>query len=68
MPGSGADSVRKDVSLYEVNASNATVSYIEAAFHDSEAGAKWIINNKQKIAEAICRGICDRYGVPYVAP
>ena len=68
VPGSGADSVRKDVSLYEVNASNATVSYIEAAFHDSEAGAKWIINNKQKIAEAICRGICDRYGVTYIAP
>ena len=68
VPGSSADSIRKLDDLYETSQSNATVTYIEAAFHDNEADAKWIINNKQKIAEAICEGICNLYGVPYIAP
>ena len=66
--GDSSDSVRKMTELYEINACRGHVAYIEAAFHDSPSGAKWIIEHKSEIAEAICQGVCDYYGVPYVAP
>ena len=68
VPGTGGDSVRKMTDLYELNKSKATVAYIEAAFHDSASGAKWIIEHKVDIAEAICKGVCDAYGINYIAP
>ena len=53
--------------FYEITASNAPCAYCEAAFHDNEAQAAWIIEHVADIGEAICKGICDYYGVPYVA-
>ena len=67
-PGSGSDSVRANKKLYEIRNSNAPTAYIEVAFHDNKTEAKWIVNNTDKIAEAICKGICKTYGVTYVAP
>ena len=54
--------------LYEIGASRAPTAYIEAEFHDSKKQAQWIIDHKAEIAEAICQGICNFYGVTYVAP
>ena len=67
-PGSGSDAMRYMSDLYEINKSNAPTAYIEVAFHDTYTEAKWIVENKAMIAEAICRGICNIYGVTYIAP
>ena len=47
--------VRND--LKEINQSNAVVVYCECEFHDYAAGAKFIIENTDKIAAAIVNGI-----------
>ena len=51
--GDSSDSVRKMTELYEINACRGHVAYIEEAFHESPSGAKWIIEHKSEIAEAI---------------
>lgn len=47
--------VRTD--LTEINKSNATVVYCECEFHDSVKGAKFIVENTDKIARAIANGV-----------
>ena len=66
-PGS-SDSINARDNLYEINKANAPVAYIEVAFHDHEIEAPWIIENTEAIAEAICKGVCEHYGVAYTAP
>lgn len=51
--------------FYEVRDANAAVVYLEVAFHDNKEEAAWIIAHTQDIAEAVCRGVCDHYGVTY---
>ena len=53
--------------LYEVKYTAAPCVYIESEFHDVAIVAKWIIEHVEDIAEAICKGICDYFGVKYVA-
>lgn len=53
--------------FYEITATNAPCAYVEAAFHDHLEQAQWIIDHVVDIGEAICKGICDYYGVKYVA-
>lgn len=64
-PGT-SENIKPYPALYEVRNSNAACVYIEIDFHDVDAVALWIIENTQEIAEAICQGICDHYGVEYV--
>lgn len=64
-PGS-SDSINARDNLYEINKAKAPVAYIEVAFHDHEIEAPWIIENTEAIAEAICKGVCNHYGVKYV--
>ena len=66
-PGS-SDSINARDNLYEINKAKAPVAYIEVAFHDNEVEAPWIIENTEAIAEAICKGVCNHYGVKYVDP
>lgn len=47
-------------SLYEVRETLAPTALIEVAFHDNEEDATWIMQNEEKIAEAIAKGI-DNY-------
>ena len=54
--------------LYEIRNSNATCVYLEVGFHDNPEEAQWIIDHTEDIAEAICKGLCNHYGVKYVAP
>lgn len=56
----------KAVQYYEIARSKAPCAYVEAAFHDNEEQAQWIIDHVTDIAEAICKGICTYYGVDYV--
>lgn len=64
-PGT-SDSINAKPELYEIRKPKASTAYIEVAFHDNEVEAKWIIENIEAIAEAICKGICNYYGVKYV--
>ena len=41
--------------------------YPELAFHDNGADAQWLVENKKAIAEALCKGVCDWFGVTYKA-
>lgn len=63
-PGT-ADSVSVRADLYEVNVPKATTVYVECEFHDTRTGSDWIINNITHIGEAICKGLCNHFGVTY---
>ena len=52
----------------EILQANAPTAYIEVAFHDNAEEAQWIIDHKKDIAEAIVNGLCNYYGMKYVAP
>ena len=54
--------------LYEVRNSLAPCAYVEVDFHDVPDVALWIIENTVLIAEAICKGLCEHFGVEYVVP
>lgn len=64
-PGA-SDNITARPELYECRAANAPCVYIETEFHDVPSAALWIIENTQPIAEAICKGICDHYGIAYI--
>lgn len=61
-------SLRFRPELMELNSTRCTAVYLEVEFHDTVDGAKWIIENVEKIGEAIAKGVCNYYGVKYVAP
>ncbi len=56
----------KAAGYYEIKHSKCPCAYVEAAFHDNAEQAQWIIDHVEDIAEAICNGICNYYGVAYV--
>ena len=60
------DMVQAYPQLYEIRTPKSPTAYIEADFHDVAAVADWIIDNTAVIAEAICHGVCDYFGVQYV--
>lgn len=62
------DMVQAYPQLYEIRVPKAPTAYIEADFHDVAAVADWIIDNTAVIGEAICQGICNYFGVQYIAP
>lgn len=71
-PNGGGYGVRTDVdvckhTLGEIQNTSATAVYVEAEFHDNANLAKWIINNVDKIAVAIAKGICKADGKTYKA-
>lgn len=65
-PGA-SESIRAYPELYELKATTAVAAYIECEFHDVPEVAKWIIEHVTDIGEAICAGICDYFGVDYIA-
>ena len=66
-PGT-SESVSAYPALYEIRMTTAYCVYIEADFHDVPKIAKWIIENVELIGEAIAEGICNYYGVKFIAP
>lgn len=66
-PGT-SESVTSNPDLYEVKCPAAPTVYCEVEFHDVSSAAKWIIENTEAIAEAICMGVCDYFGVSYKVP
>ena len=54
--------------FYELGSSNAPCAYLELGFHDNKEEAQYIIDHTQELGEAICKGVCNHYGVKYIAP
>ena len=65
-PGT-SDGISVQPKLYEISDSDAICVYIEVGFHDNPAEAQWIIDHTEDIAEAIAKGLCNHYGIKYVA-
>ena len=65
-PGN-SDGISAYPGLYEIKNSNAICVYVEVGFHDNPEEAKWIIEHTEDIAIAIAKGLCNHYGVRYVA-
>lgn len=61
-----SDNITVNTGLYEVYASKAICVYIEVGFHDNPEEARWMIDHTEDIADAICKGLCNHYGVKYV--
>lgn len=62
-----SENIKARPELYEVKTPKAPTVYIEVDFHDVPDVAKWLIENTEEIGEAICKGICNHYGVAYKA-
>lgn len=66
-PGN-SENIKAYPTLYEMKHTTASSVYIEVDFHDVADIAKWIIEHPVEIGEAICKGVCNFYGVTYKAP
>ena len=63
-PGT-TDNLTYRTDLYEINVPKAVSVYVECEFHDTKTGSDWIRSNTTNIGEAICKGLCNYYGVSY---
>lgn len=63
-PGT-SENIQK-ASYYEVRVPDAPSVYCECEFHDTAAGARWIVEHTTDIGEAIAKGLCKYLGVKYV--
>jgi len=55
-------------SLYEVVNTPMLSVYPEIAFHDNPADIDFLLSRKRDIAQALCNGLCDYYGVTSALP
>lgn len=67
-PGKSSEGIRVEQDFYEIRYPSAPTAYVECTFHDVASEAKWIIEHTTEIGEAICKGICNYFGVKYVEP
>lgn len=63
-----SDNISADAGLYEIRKPAAPTVYCECEFHDVPDTARWIITHTTIIAEAICKGVCEYFGIPYKTP
>lgn len=59
-----SDDSKASTPYYEIRVPKAEMAYIEVEFHDISEKAKWIVNNKDTMANAITKGIieyCESY-------
>lgn len=52
----------------EVVKTNAPACLIEISFHDNYDDARWIMENQNKIAYALCKGILKYFNIPMKTP
>lgn len=62
-PGTN-DKMIQEQTFYEIKYPTAPTVYIETEFHDRQDLALWIVDNLQEMADRICAGVCQFYGVP----
>lgn len=65
-PGT-SENISAHPELYEIRKASAPTVYVEVDFHDVDEIALWIISHKEEIAEAICEGVCNYFGLTYKA-
>lgn len=54
----------KDYSNFaENNLTHMVSCYPELGFHDNDADARWIVEHKPKIAQALCNGVCKYFNI-----
>lgn len=53
--------------LYELRETNAVAFYEEHVFHDNLEDATWFHTHMNEIAESAAKGLCEYFGVKYVA-
>lgn len=61
-------SVQQNKTFYECRMMAATSVLLEVDFHDTPAGAAFIMARRKDIAEAIAESICAEFDVDYVPP
>lgn len=66
-PGT-SEMISEEPKLYEIRMPAAPTAYVEIDFHDVDYIAEWIISHTTEIAEAIAKGVCNYFGVQYIAP
>lgn len=54
--------------LYELRVPNAVSFYEEHAFHDVLSDITWFHEHMTEIAESAAQGLCEWFGIPYIAP
>lgn len=54
--------------LYELRIPNAVTFYEEHVFHDNLEDATWFHTHMNEIAESAAKGLCEYFGISYVAP
>lgn len=62
-PGTSAEKIIAMPLFAEINSVKGITVYCECEFHDTKTGSDFIINNTDKIADAIVTGICKYYNV-----
>lgn len=65
-PGKTEYGIQAYPKLAELCKTNAHAVYIEVDFHDNPPIAKWLVENPKAVGEAICKGVCEAYGVEYI--
>lgn len=64
-PGKTHRAIQSRPDLAELCQTKATAVYIECEFHDNPEIAKWIINNTSILGQAIAKGVCDYFKIPF---
>lgn len=59
----GSHALKEYSSLYELRKTVSPAVYLELDFHDTVDGAKWLINNKELIADTLCDVIADIFQI-----
>lgn len=59
----GTNAYRRNNGLYELKYTIAPAVYVEVDFHDVPERAKWLVENRERIAHNLANSICSYFGV-----
>lgn len=62
IPG-GVNAMKKRPGLYELKNTVAPAVYVEVDFHDVPERARWLVENRERIAHNLASSICSYFGV-----
>lgn len=62
IPG-GVSSMKQRPGLYELKNTVAPAVYVEVDFHDVPDRARWLVENRERIAHSLATSICSYFGV-----
>lgn len=59
----GVNAMKQRPGLYELKKTVAPAVYVEVDFHDVPERAKWLVENRERIAHNLASSICSYFGV-----